>query len=168
MNREQKKEFVDSIKEIIQSNSSLLVIHYQGLTVAEITSLRKNMRDSGAGLKVVKNRLVKLAFEGTSYKEIASLLTGQTALAYSVDQIAAAKGLMNFAKGNEKIQILGGMVDEKTVDANGIKALSRMPSIDELRAKIIGAINAPASKFVSVLQAPAGQLARVVSAYSSK
>jgi len=146
----------------------VVVTRNLGLTVAKSTELRTKMRDAGASYKVAKNRLAKRAAEGTPYAAIVDLLTGPTALATSDDPVAAAKVAIQFAKDNDKLEIVGGAMGDTLLDAEGVKALASMPSLDELRGKIVGLINAPATKVVQVIQAPAGQLARVFGAYAAK
>ena len=126
------------------------------------------MREAGAGFKVSKNRLTRLALEGTKFQALQPLMTGPTALAFSEDPVAAAKVCVEFAKQNEKLTIIGGALGEQLLDVNGVKALAKLPSLDELRGKLVGLLQAPATKVAGVLQAPAGQLARVISAYGSQ
>jgi large subunit ribosomal protein L10 len=168
VDRAQKREFVAELNEVFNSTSAVVVTHYSGLSVAEITDLRRRMRDAGASFKVTKNRLTKLALDGTRYDKIADLFTGPTAIAYSDDPVAPAKVAVEFAKSNEKLILLGGAMGETQLDESGIKALASLPSLDELRGKIVGLIQAPATKIAGVLQAPAGQLARVMAAQGSK
>ena len=146
----------------------MVVTHYSGMTVAEITALRERMREGGASFKITKNRLTRLALAGTRYEGLSDLFTGPTAIAFSSDPVAAAKVVVNFAKDNEKLIILGGGIGEDVYDANGVKALANLPSLDESRARILGLLMAPASKIASVLQAPGGQIARVLGAYAQK
>lgn len=168
MDRAQKAEQVEALHAIFTGASSLVVSHYAGLTVAQMTELRIKAAESGARFKVIKNRLAKRALEGTSKLPISDLLTGPVGIAYSEDPVAAPKVAVEFAKKNEKLVILGGMMDETVLDVDGVKALATLPSLDELRGKIVGLLNAPATKVAGVLQAPAGQLARVLGAYASK
>lgn len=142
----------------------MVITHYSGLTVKEMGDLRNKMREAGASFKVTKNRLTRLALEGTKYKDLSDMFTGPTAIAYSEDPVAAAKVSVAFAKTNEKLIILGGGLGDKTLDANGVKALAALPSLDESRANLVGLLNAPATRIAGVLQAPAGQLARVLNA----
>jgi large subunit ribosomal protein L10 len=166
--RSQKQELIAELNEVFSKAASVVVVHYDGLTVAEITKLRAEMRELGASLKVTKNRLTRLALEDTDYTGIADLFTGPTAVGYAEDPVSAAKAIAAFAKGNEKLRILGGGMGTTVLDENGVKALASMPSLDELRGKIIGVISAPAQKLAAVTQAPAGQLARVFGAYGDK
>lgn len=168
MDRAQKREVVAQLNEVFNSTSSVVVTHYSGLNVAEISDLRRRMRDAGATFKVSKNRLTKLALDGTQYAELAELFTGPTAIAFSDDPVAPAKVTVEFAKGNDNLVVLGGAMGENLLDAAGVKALASLPSLDELRGKLIGLVQAPATKVAGVLQAPAGQLARVMSAQGSK
>lgn len=168
MNRAQKKEFVDSMREALASASSAVVIHYRGLTVEEITNFRKTARQNGVSVKVTKNRLTRIAANDTKFAPLGGMLKGPTAIAYSADAVAAAKTVVSFSKENEKLQILGGALNEKLLDEAGVKSLAAMPSLDESRAKIIGLLNAPASRLVGVLKAPGSQVARVIGAYAKK
>lgn len=168
MDRSQKAESVAELNRTFSEVGVVVITRNLGLTVKQSTDLRNKMRDAGATYKVAKNRLAKIALEGTDYAGISDLLTGPTALATSPDPVAAAKVIVEFAKGTDKIEILGGGMGTTVLDAEGVKALATMPSLDELRAKIIGLVQAPAQKLASVTQAPASQLARVFKAYSEK
>lgn len=168
MDKNQKAEAVEELKKIFAESGSVVVAHYSGLTVADLTQLRRQMRDAGASFKVAKNRLAKRALDGMAIGGIADYLAGPTGIAYSSDPVAAAKTVVAFAKDHEKLEVLGGSVGETVLDAEGVKALASLPSLDELRGKLVGLIQAPATKIAGVLAAPAGQLARVVSAYSTK
>ncbi len=168
MERAQKAEVVESLHGLFSEAGSVVVAHYTGLTVAEMNDLRARMREAGASFKVAKNRLVVRALQGTAAEPIAHLFTGPTGIAFSKDPIAASKVVAAFAKDNKKLVILGGVVGETALDVEGVKALAELPSLDELRGKIVGLIQAPATKIAGVIQAPASQLARVISAYSSK
>ena len=151
-----------------RTSGSVVVAHYTGLTVAQLSDLRSKMRDAGGTVKVAKNRLAKIALQGTDSEGIADLFTGQTLVAYSNDPIAAPKIAIEFAKGNEKLVILGGSMGATTLDPDGVKALAALPSLDELRAKLVGMIQTPASRIAQVVNAPAAQLARVFGAYARK
>ncbi|NVJ92217.1 MAG: 50S ribosomal protein L10 [Methylocystaceae bacterium] len=166
MNRTEKEELVAEMRDVFAKSSTVVVAHYSGLTVAELEALRGKMRETGAGFKVTKNRLTKLALADSKFAGLADMLTGPTAIAYSEDAVAAAKASVEFSKKNEKLVILGGAMDETALDVNGVKALAAMPSLDELRGKIVGVLQAPAQKLAAVTQAPAGQLARVFGAYA--
>ena len=168
MNRDEKQAQIEFLQGVFGDSSIVLVAHNTGLTVAQMTELRGKVRAAGAGFKVAKNRLAKIALKGTAYESITDHFKGPTAIAYSSDPVAAAKALAEFAKANEKLVLLGGAFGNTLLDRQGIEALSKLPSLDELRAKIIGLINAPATKVAGVLQAPAGQLARVFGAYGAK
>jgi large subunit ribosomal protein L10 len=151
------------------ANSGVVVVtHYSGLTVAEMTDLRGRMREVGASFKVTKNRLAKRALTDTDKAPLTDFFTGPTAIAYSEDPVAAPKVAAKFAKENEKLVILGGMMGETLLDVNGVKALAELPSLDELRAKLVGMISTPATRIAMVTSAPAGQLARVLNAYAQK
>lgn len=168
MDRSQKEQVVAALRQVFADAALVVVTHQNGLTVAEATELRRQMREAGATYRVTKNRLTKIALDGTVYAPLASLFTGPTAIAYSGDPIAAAKVAVGFAKKNDKLAILGGAMGEKLLDPDGVKALASLPSLDELRAKLVGLIQAPATKVAGVLQAPAGQLARVFNAYANR
>ena len=156
------------MKDTLSGAGSIVVAHYAGLTVADMTELRAGMREAGGTVKVAKNRLVKLALEGTEAEGMADLFTGPTLIAFAEDPVAAPKAASDFAKKNDKLVILGGSMGPTTLDANGVKALATMPSLDELRAKLVGMISTPAQRIAMVTNAPAGQLARVLNAYSEK
>ena len=168
MERAQKVEAVDAYKGIFAGAGSVVIAHYSGLTVAEMTSLRAELRKSGGQLKVVKNRLAKIALQGSPAEGAADMFTGPVAIAYAEDPVAAPKAAADFAKKNEKLVLLGGFMDVTVLDEAQIKALATMPSLDELRGKLIGLIEAPATKVAGVVQAPAGQLARLLQAYADK
>jgi large subunit ribosomal protein L10 len=168
VDRASKEELVAELRQSFTSAGVVVVTHYRGLTVAESTQLRIGMREVGASFKVTKNTLARLALQGTAFEGIIPLFNGPTAIAVSSDPVAAAKATMKFAKTNEKLVVLGGGIIGQTLDANGIKALADLPSLDELRGKLIGVLQAPASRIVGVLQAPGGQLARVLKAYAEK
>lgn len=168
MDRTEKKELVASLHQLFGENQLVVVTHNQGLTVEEMTDLRRKMIKAGARLKVTKNRLTRLALEGTKFDGLKPLFTGPTAVAVSKDPVAAAKIAVEFAKANEKLVILGGALGEKALSVEGVKALATLPSLDELRAKLLGMIQTPATRIAGVLQAPAGQLARVMGAYAKK
>ena len=153
---------------VFKDTNVVVVAHYSGLTVAQMQNLRKQMKDKGASVKVAKNRLAKIALEGTDAAVIIPLLKGPTLIAFSGDPIAAPKVAADFAKAHDKFVILGGVMGKTALDPNGVKALAALPSLDELRAKIIGLIQAPATKIAQVINAPAAKLARVVQAYASK
>ena len=168
MDRSQKEQTVATLHQTFQDAGLVVVAHQTGLTVAESSDLRRRMRQAGATFKVTKNRLTLRALEGTPFTGLAPLFVGPTVIAYSTDPIAAAKVAVGFAKQNDKLVILGGGFGEEVLDADAVKALAALPSLDELRAKMIGLLQAPATKIATVLQAPAGQLARVLGAYGSK
>ncbi len=165
MERAEKREIVTALHDVFAKTGVVVVAHYAGLTVADMTRLRRDMRSVGAQVKVAKNRLVKLALEGTDAKGIADLLRGPTCIAYSADPIAAPKVAVKFAKANEKFVILGGTMGTTVLDSKGVSSLADLPSLDELRGKLIGLVQAPASKIARILNEPAGQLARVFAAY---
>ena len=168
MNRDQKEQVVSALHDVFNSVNLVVVTHYSGLTVAEATDLRRRMKDAGASFRVTKNRLVKRALEGTQYSSMSEMFSGPAAIAVSEDPVAAAKVAVAYSKENEKLVVVGGALGQDLLDPAGVKALAELPSLDELRAKLVGVIQAPATKVAGVLQAPAGQLARVVSAYGAK
>jgi large subunit ribosomal protein L10 len=166
--RAAKKELVTSFNAVAKSTGVLVVAHNKGLTVNQVNDLRNKMSKAGATVKVVKNRLAMRALEGTDAAGIAPLFKGPTMVAYGKDPVSAPKVAADFAKANEKFVVLGGALGKTILDANGVKALAELPSLDQLRGKLIGLIQAPATKIAGVLAAPAGQLARVFNAYATK
>ncbi len=168
MDRAQKREFVSQLSEVFNNTGSVVVAHYAGLSVAQMNDLRSRMRAAGGTVKVAKNRLAKIALQGTESEGMTALFQGQTLIAYSDDPVTAPKVAADFAKTNDNLVILGGTMGPTTLDADGVKALATMPSIDELRAKIVGMISTPATRIAQVVNAPAGQLARVFDAYARK
>ena len=168
MDRSQKTDAVAELNRTFKEVGVVVVTRNLGMTVAQSTDLRTKMREAGASYKVSKNRLAKIALEDTDYGSLADLLTGPTALATSIDPVAAAKAVVDFAKTTDKIEIVGGAMGSTVLDANGVKALASLPSLDELRGKLVGLIAAPATKLATVTQAPAAQLARVFGAYGAK
>ncbi|MDA9619857.1 50S ribosomal protein L10 [Alphaproteobacteria bacterium] len=165
MDRTQKEEMVTFLKGVFGTSASVVVVRNRGLNVAEMSDLRGKMREQGATLKVAKNRLARLALEGTKIEGLGDHLNGATVLGYSEDVVAAAKVLVNYAKDNEKIEIVGGTMESTILDESGVKTLAALPGLDELRGKIVGLLQAPAGKLASITQAPAGQLARIFSVY---
>jgi large subunit ribosomal protein L10 len=168
VDRAAKKELVASLNGVFRETTVVVVAQYSGLNVAQMQTLRRHMKQAGAAVKVAKNRLAKLALEGTDAVAISPLLKGPTLIAYSGDPIAAPKVAADFAKGHDKFVILGGVMGSTALDPNGVKALAALPSLDELRAKIIGLVQAPATKIAQVVNAPAAKLARVMQAYASE
>ncbi|MBH90255.1 MAG: 50S ribosomal protein L10 [Magnetovibrio sp.] len=168
MDRGQKEELVATMHQTFEKSAMVVVTHYSGLTVAEISVLRSEMRAAGASFKVTKNRLTRRAIDGTKYSTLSDLFNGPTAIAYSDDPVAPAKVAVKFSKSNDKLVILGGALGEEVLDVNGIKALASLPGIDELRSKIVGLISTPATRIAGVLKAPGGQVARVISAKTSE
>jgi len=168
VDRAAKKEAVATLNGVFKSTAVVVVAHYSGLTVPQMQNLLKQMKQAGATVKVAKNRLAKIALEGTDAAVIVPLLKGPTLIAYSGDPIAAPKVATDFAKANEKFVILGGAMGKTALDPNAVKALASLPSLDELRAKIVGLVQAPATKIAQLVNAPAAKVARVVQAYASK
>ena len=168
MNREQKESLVQNLNSIITENSLILVFHYRGMSMTDMTELRVLSFNSGCNIKVTKNRLTKLALEGSEKAALSEFFDGPTAIAYSSDPIQLTKLLTNFAKNNSNLVILGGIMDNEILSVEKIEILSKLPSLEEIRAQLIGLISSPAQKIASVLTAPSGDLARVFNAYSNK
>jgi large subunit ribosomal protein L10 len=168
MDRSQKADAVAQLNDVFNEVGVVVVTRNLGLSVAQSTELRSKMREAGASYKVAKNRLAKLALKDTDYVGIEEFLSGPTALAWSEDPVAAAKAAVDFAKSNDKLEIVGGSMGTQVLDEAGVKALASMPSLDELRGKIVGLVNAPATKVAQVVNAPAAKLARVFGAYGAK
>jgi len=168
MDRAQKQVSIETLKGVFAEAGAVVVTHNLGLTVAEMTDLRGKLREQGATLKVVKNTLAQKALDGSVGEAGDALFTGPVAIAYAADPVSAAKVVVDYAKGNEKFAIIGGLMGQQVLDKTGVTSLASLPSLDQLRGKIIGLIQAPATKVAGVLQAPAGQLARVLNAYATK
>lgn len=168
MDRAQKKELVASLHDVFNATPVVVVAHYKGLSVAEMSDLRLRMREAGASFKVTKNRLTRLALQGTPSEGIADLFEGPTAIGLSEDPVAAPKVLCKYAKENEKLVIRGGVMEGRRLEIEEVQALAELPSLDELRAKLVGLFNTPATRIATVLEAPAAQVARVLSAYAEK
>ncbi len=168
MERAEKKELVTALNKVFQTTGVVVVAHNRGLTVNQVNDLRGKMAQAGATVKVAKNRLAKLALDGTPAAGIKDLFIGPTMVAYAADPVSAPKVAADFAKGNEKFVILGGALGQTIMDAAAVKALAELPSLDQLRAKLIGMIQTPATRIAAVVQAPASQLARVLNAYATK
>jgi len=168
VDRAQKKELVAALNQVFSSTGVIVVAHNLGLTVSQMNELRGRMAQAGGRVKVAKNRLVRLALDGTTAKGLSDILTGPTMLAYSADPVAAPKIATEFAKQNDKLVVLGGAFGATILDAQGVKALAELPSLDRLRARLVGMIQTPATRIAGVLEAPAGQLARVFHAYATK
>lgn len=165
MDRIQKEEMVKALHETFRSSTSLVVTHFKGLTASEATDLRRRMRDAGAQFRVTKNSLARLAIAGTPYEPLSDLFVGPVAVAFSSDPVAAAKASVDFAKENDNLVVLGGGLGDKQLSQAEIKSLANLPSLDELRATLVGLLQRPATNVASVLSAPSGQLARVFGAY---
>jgi large subunit ribosomal protein L10 len=168
VDRAKKEELVEELNGAFANAGLVVVTQQSGLTVAESTDLRRRMRNENASFRVTKNRLVKLALVGTPYEGIADLFEGPTAIAYSDDPVAAARVAVSFSKENDKLVVVGGAMAESRLDESAVKELAALPSLDELRGKIVGLLNAPATKIAGVLQAPAGQISRLLSARSKQ
>ena len=168
MDKAAKRELVGTLNDVFKTSGVVVVAHYAGLTVADMQKLRSQMKQAGASVKVAKNRLAKIALEGTDAATISGLLKGPTLLAYSTDPVSAPKVAVEFAKANDKLVILGGAMGSTSLNANGVKALATLPSLDELRGTLIGLLQAPATKIAQLSTAPAAKLARVFGAYANK
>jgi len=168
VDRAAKAELVSTLHDVFKDTGVIVVTHYAGLTVAQMTDYRARVKAAGGSVKVAKNRLVKLALQDTDATGIADLFKGPTCIAYSPDPIAAAKVAVAYAKENDKLVVLGGAMGNTVLDANAIKALAELPSLDELRAKLVGLLNAPATKIVRTVKEPSAKLARVLQAKASE
>ncbi|MCP8895517.1 50S ribosomal protein L10 [Shinella daejeonensis] len=168
MERAEKREFVTELNGVFKASGSVVVARYAGITVSQMNDLRSKMRAAGGTVKVAKNRLAKIALQGTESEGMSDLFQGQTLIAYSDDPITAPKVAMDFAKTNDKLVVLGGAMGSTTLDAEAVKSLATLPSLDELRAKLLGLLAAPATRVATVTAAPASQLARVFAAYAKK
>ena len=168
MKREQKELFIKNLKNILSENSLVLVFHYRGMSMTDMTDLRVQSFNSGCNIKVTKNRLTKLALEGTDKSELSDLFDGPTAIAYSNDPVQLTKLLTNFSKNNSNLVILGGIMDNEILTVEKIEILSKLPSLDEARAQLIGLLNTPAQKIAGILSVPSGNLARVFNAYGQQ
>ena len=168
MERAEKKELVAMLTQVFKTTGVIVVAHNKGLTVNQVNDLRNRMSQAGASVKVAKNRLAKLALDGTDASGIKDLFVGPTMVAYAADPVAAPKVAAAFAKGNEKFVVLGGALGKTILDAAAVKALAELPSLDQLRAKLVGMIQTPATRIAGILAAPGGQLARVINAYATK
>jgi large subunit ribosomal protein L10 len=166
VDRAAKAQLVSTLNDVFSNTSVVVVAHYAGLTVADMQKLRAQMKQAGATVKVAKNRLAKIALEGTDVASISGLMRGPTLIAYSSDPVAAPKVAVDFAKGNDKLVILGGAMGRTALNPDSVRALATMPSLDELRAKLVGLIQAPATKIAQLANAPAAKLARVFGAYA--
>lgn len=166
VDRIEKREFVAELSAVFAETSMVVVTRNAGMTVADVTELRRKMRLAGASFKVAKNRLALLALDGTRFDGLRPMMKGPTAIAWSKDPVAVAKAAVEFAKTNDKFVLLGGSLGTQVLDVSGVKALAELPSLDTLRAKLLGMLNTPATRVAGVLQAPAGQLARVFAAYA--
>ena len=168
MDRSQKADSVAQLNAFFKEAGVVVITRNLGMSVAQSTDLRTKMRDAGASFKVAKNRLARLALNDTDYVGLSDYLTGPTAIAYSTDPVAAAKAAVEFAKTTDRIEIVGGSMGGKLLDEAGVRALAALPSLNELRAKLVGLVNAPATKIAQVVNAPAAKLARVFGAYAAK
>jgi large subunit ribosomal protein L10 len=166
--RAKKTEIVDSLRGVFSDAGVVVVTHYQGMSVAEVTELRRGMREAGARFRVTKNRLAKIALADTPYSSLADLFTGPTAIAFSRDPVAAPKAAVGYAKRNEKLAIIGGALGGSLLTSEQVRALADLPSIDQVRARLVGLLTTPAARLVSLLQAPGGQLARVLAAHADQ
>ena len=168
MNKAKKKTYIEEMKAFFQKNSSVLITHYQGLSVKQIDELRSEMRKHGILFKITKNRITKLALEGSKFKKLENLFSGPTAVAFSEDAITSAKVLTNFAKKNSNLKILGGIMDQEPLSVEEVQKIATLPTLDEARAKIVGILTTPAQKIVSILLAPGAKIAILAHAKSKK
>jgi len=168
VDRTQKQQLVEALQQDLADIVCMVVTHQSGLNVAEVTQLRRQVRGAGASFRVTKNRLARRALTGTAFEPLAPLFTGPTAIAFSRDPLAAAKVVVEFANRNDKLMIIGGGLAGRQLDAAGVKELARLRSLDGLRGKLVGLLQAPATRMAAVLQAPAAQLARVLAAYAEQ
>ena len=168
MLRSDKKSFIAELEDIYKTSNSVIVTHYHGLTVSEVTKLRRNLRENGASFKVVKNTLSKIAASNVELGCDPEMFSGPTAIAYSEDPVAAAKGVVEFAKANDNLKIIGGVVNDKILDVSAIQQLAKLPSLDVLRGRLVGILQTPATNLARVAAAPAGALARVIRAFADK
>ncbi len=168
VNRAEKREFVTWLNEAFRKSGSVVVAHYSGLTVSQMNDLRSKMGEAGGAIKVAKNRLAKIALQGTESESLVDLFIGQTLIAYSEDPITAPKVAVDFAKNNDKFVILGGSMGATSLSVDAVKSLASLPSLNELRAKLVGMISTPATRIAQVVNAPAGQVARVIGAYAQE
>lgn len=168
MDRSQKQKVVESLNQALKTHSLVVVTRHNGLTASETADLRRKMRAAQASFKVAKNRLARLALKGTKFEQLAEMLKGPTALAVSVDPVAAARAAYDYANQNDKLVIVGGALNDKLLSADAVKVLAKLPSLNELRAKLAGMLKIPATRVATVLQAPAGQLARLLRAKADK
>jgi large subunit ribosomal protein L10 len=166
VDRTQKQQLVETLQQVLADTACVVVTHQSGLSVAEVTQLRRQVRSAGAAFRVTKNRLARRAVVGTAFEPLAPLFTGPTAIAFSRDPVAAAKVVVEFANRNDKLTIIGGSLAGRQIDAAGVRELASLPSLDQLRGKLVGLLQTPATRLAVVLQAPAGQLARVLAAYA--
>lgn len=168
MDRTQKEATVAALNTALQATTLVVVTRQSGMTVAEVTDLRRRMRAAGCSFKVTKNRLARIALKGTQFEKMDGLFVGPTAIAYSADPVAAAKVATDYAKANDKFKVVGAGLGPQLLDQKGVEALSQLPSLDELRGRLLGMIQTPATRIAGVLQAPGGQVARVLAAYAKK
>ncbi|CAK0778548.1 50S ribosomal protein L10 [uncultured Gammaproteobacteria bacterium] len=168
MDRTKKEHAIQSLRRKVQNSGLVVLTRHNGLTVAEVTDLRRKMRAAGASFTVTKNRLARIALQGSPFEALGDMFKGPTAIAYSRDPVAAAKVATDYAKSNEKLSVLGASMGTLLLDPEGVLALAKLPSLDELRGRLLGMINTPATRIAGVLQAPAAQLARVLAAHADK
>ena len=168
MNKEKKKNYIVEMKSFFNKTSSIFITHYQGLSVKQIDTLRKEMREHGIHFKITKNRITKLALEGSKYKKLENLFSGPTAVAFSEDAITSAKILTKFAKSNSNLKIIGGIMEEEPLSVEDVEKIATLPTLDEARAKIVGILTAPAQKIISILLAPGSKIAILAHAKSKK
>ena len=168
MDKQRKKNYIEEMKKVFSSNSSVMIAQYQGLNVNQLDDLRKQLRENGVLFKVTKNRITKLAIKDSPVKDLEKYFTGPTAAAMSSDPIKTAKILTKFAKTNDKLKIIAGFMDGKVLDQNEVAIIATLPSLDEARAKIVGILTSPAQKIISILLAPGSKIANLARAKSLK
>ena len=168
MHKDRKKTYVEEMKSFFKKTSSILVTHYQGLTVKQIDELRSEMRKHGIMFKITKNRITKIALEGSKYKKLENLFTGPTAVAFSEDAITSAKILTKFAKKNSNLKIIGGIMEDEPLSIEEVEKIATLPTLEEARAKIVGILTTPAQKIISILLAPGSKIAILAHAKSKK
>ncbi len=168
MNKDKKKSYIEEMKDFFKKTNSVLVTHYQGLSVKEIDKLREEMREKGILFKITKNRITKLALKDSKFKKLENLFTGPTAVAFSDDAIASAKILTKFAKNNSKLKIIGGIMEDEPLSLKDVEKIATLPTLDEARAKIVGILSTPAQKIMSILLAPGSKIAILAHAKSKK
>ena len=168
ISKSKKKSYIEEMKAVFSKTNSIFVTHYQGLTVNQIDELRAEMRKHGILFKITKNRITKLALEGSKFQKLENLFSGPTAVAFSEDAITSAKILTKFAKKNKSLKIIGGLMENEPLSLEDVEKIATLPTLDEARAKIVGILSAPAQKIISILLAPGSKIAILALAKSKK